>query len=73
MPESVQKNQDEFTILTVPEVAEYLRVSDAKVYRLVRQGRLPVVRIGKVWRFRKDLLDQWLTQCAESSLKKEGP
>ena len=72
MPKSVQKNQDEFTILTVPEVAEYLRVSDAKVYRLVRQGRLPVVRIGKAWRFRKDLLDQWLTQCTESSLKTEG-
>lgn len=71
MPKSAQKHEDESMILTVPEVAAYLRVSEAKVYRLVRAGRLPVVRIGKAWRFRKDLLDKWLCQCTESSLKKE--
>jgi excisionase family DNA binding protein len=49
-------------ILTVKEVAEYLRMSEAKVYRLVKQGVLPVVRIGKTWRFRKDLLDAWLRE-----------
>jgi excisionase family DNA binding protein len=70
MPKSVQKNQDEFRIMTVPEVASYLRVSDAKVYRLIREGRLPVVRIGKAWRFRKDLLDAWLCERTESFLKK---
>jgi excisionase family DNA binding protein len=71
MPKSVQKKKDGFPILTVPEVAEYLRVSEAKVYRLVREGRLPVVRIGKAWRFRKDLLDDWLYQRTESCLKTE--
>jgi excisionase family DNA binding protein len=63
--------KDEFTILTVPEVADYLRLSEAKVYRLVRAGRLPVVRIGKAWRFRKDLLDNWLCERTESCLKTE--
>lgn len=72
MPNSVQKKTDEFTILTVHEVADYLRVSDAKVYRLVKEGRLPVVRIGKAWRFRKDLLDNWLCQLTELGLKKEA-
>jgi hypothetical protein len=33
---------------------------------------LPVLRIGKTWRFRKDLLDNWLSQCAETSLKANG-
>ena len=56
-------------IWTVHEVAEYLRMSEAKVYRLVKTQQLPVVRIGKTWRFRKDLLDQWMSQCTESSLK----
>jgi excisionase family DNA binding protein len=51
-------------IMTVKEVAVYLRVSEAKIYRLVKEGTLPVVRIGKAWRFRKDLLDEWLRECS---------
>ena len=72
MPESIQKMSDNLTILTVREVAEYLRMSEAKVYRLVKAGSLPVVRIGKAWRFRKDLLDNWLSECTESSMKTDG-
>ena len=72
MRKSISKKNDELTILTVHEVAEYLRMSEAKVYRLVKEGGLPVVRIGKTWRFRKDLLDNWLSQCTESSLKAGG-
>jgi excisionase family DNA binding protein len=72
MPESIQKKTDYLTILTVHEVAEYLRLSETKVYRLVKERRLPAVRIGKAWRFRKDLLDNWLSQCTESSLKTDG-
>ena len=68
MPESIQMKKDYFTILTVHEVAEYLRLSDAKVYRLAKERRLPAIRIGKSWRFRKDLLDNWLSQCTESGL-----
>lgn len=71
MSARIQKKSDEFTILTVHEVAVYLRVSDAKVYRLAKEGCLPVVRLGKSWRFRKDLLDQWLSQRTEASLKVE--
>ena len=51
-------------IMTVKDVADYLRMSEAKIYRLVRNGVLPVVRIGKTWRFRKDLLDEWLKECS---------
>ena len=53
-------------IMTVKEVAEYLRMSEAKVYRLIKEGALPVARIGKTWRFRKDLLDEWLKECSRS-------
>jgi excisionase family DNA binding protein len=59
-------------IWTVRDVAAYLRMSESKVYRLVKEQQLPVVRIGKTWRFRKDLLENWLNQCAESSIKKDG-
>lgn len=53
-------------IMTVKEVAVYLRMSEAKVYRLVKEGVLPVVRLGRAWRFRKDLLDEWLKECSRS-------
>ncbi len=69
---STQDKKDELAILTVHEVAVYLRVSDAKVYRLAKAGILPVVRLGRSWRFRKDLLDTWLSRRAESGLKLEG-
>jgi excisionase family DNA binding protein len=72
MPEGIQKTTDNLTIMTVREVAEYLRISEAKVYRLAKERRIPVVRIGKTWRFRKDLLDEWISQCMESSLKAES-
>ena len=57
---------------TVQEVAEYLRVSEAKVYRLIKEQHLPVMRVGKTWRFRQDRLHEWLEQSAETSLKKYG-
>ena len=72
MPDSIQTKKDFFTILTVRDVAEYLRMSEAKVYRLANERHLPAIRIGRSWRFRKDLLDEWLSQCTESSLKAEG-
>ena len=61
----------EHTILTVHEVAEYLRLSEAKVYRLVNEGQLPVVRLGKTWRFRKDLLDEWLAEQSRPEMYSE--
>jgi len=59
-----QKMVSESEIMTVKDVAEYLRMSEAKVYKLAKEAALPVVRIGKTWRFRKDLLDDWLEQSS---------
>jgi excisionase family DNA binding protein len=69
MSDNIKVKRADFTILTVREVAEYLRMSEAKVYRLANERHLPAIRIGKSWRFRKDLLDEWLSQCTESTLK----
>lgn len=70
MPGKLQQAaRDNMTIMTVRDVAEYLRMSEAKVYQLVREQRIPAARIGKMWRFRKDLLDQWLFQSMEAGIK----
>ena len=47
-------------ILTVSEVAEYLRINPQTVYRKAKAGELPVVRIGRAIRFRRIELEQWL-------------
>ncbi|HEY5270164.1 MAG TPA: helix-turn-helix domain-containing protein [Anaerolineales bacterium] len=47
------------SIMTVHDVAIYLRLSEAKVYRLAKEGCVPSFRLGKSWRFRRDLIDEW--------------
>ncbi len=49
-------------MMTTGEVAKYLRVSRATVYRLVKQGKIPVSRISKHLRFRKGSIDRWLSE-----------
>ena len=50
----------EETFLTTEEVLEYLQVNLRTVYRLIKAGKLPAVRVGRQWRFRKVDLDAWL-------------
>lgn len=47
-------------ILTLKELAEYMRVNTATIYRLVRTGKIPAFRVGNRWRFRKTSIDEWL-------------
>jgi excisionase family DNA binding protein len=46
--------------LTTKEVAEYLRVNQYTVYRLVAQKKLPAFKVGSQWRFKRSVLDHWL-------------
>ena len=46
--------------LTTEEVLEYLHVNLRTVYRLIKAGKIPAVRVGHQWRFRKVDLDGWL-------------
>jgi excisionase family DNA binding protein len=47
-------------VLTPCEAAASLRISVATLLRLSRHGEIPGVRIGKLWRYRKSALDEWL-------------
>jgi excisionase family DNA binding protein len=48
------------TFLTTEEVLECLKVTPRTVYRLIKSGDLPAVRIGRQWRFRRADLHDWL-------------
>lgn len=60
--QNMESSSDQVKVLTVHDVASYLRLSEAKVYRLAREGSVPAFRLGRSWRFRKDLIDAWMVR-----------
>lgn len=52
----------EAKVITVGELAEYLRVHRSTVYRLLKKGQLPGFRIGSDWRFNVEAIDLWQMQ-----------
>jgi excisionase family DNA binding protein len=50
------------TIMTLEEVAKYLRVHKSTIYRMAREGRIPSSRVANQWRFRKARIDEWLME-----------
>ena len=48
--------------LSVNELAEYLRMNRATIYRLAVSGKIPGFKIGRHWRFRKDTIDSWIIE-----------
>lgn len=49
-------------ILTVKDVADYLKVNERTIYRLATSGELPAFRVGASWRFRLNEIDTWISQ-----------
>ena len=63
-------------ILTVQEVCDYLRIAKPTLYRYVRSGDLPGFKMGKIWKFHKHSIDQWVqdkvTQDTQARSKSVG-
>lgn len=49
-------------ILTITEVAEYLKVAERTLYRLVAAKKIPAFKIGGSWRFLRPDIDKWIKQ-----------
>lgn len=50
----------EYSLMTLEEVARYLRLTTHALYKMAEQGRIPAMKAGRVWRFRKSEIDQWM-------------
>jgi excisionase family DNA binding protein len=55
-------------VMTVLELAEYLRVHPTTVYRLLRAKQLPGFRVGYEWRFSVDVIDRWRSGEEQASI-----
>ena len=47
-------------IMTVAELAEYLKVHRATIYGMARKGKLPAFKIADDWRFDRDAIEKWM-------------
>ncbi len=54
----IAMSQEKF--MTTKEVAQYLRVDQYTIYRLVTQKKIPAFKIGNQWRFKRSVLERWL-------------
>lgn len=65
------KTADLTTVLTIEELADYLKISKSTLYKLAQEGALPGQKVGRHWRFHREAVDQWLRQ--EPSKPTEQP
>jgi len=56
---------DQDKLLTIDELAEYLKMGRTKLYRMAQEGNIPASKVGNQWRFDREEIDQWM--------KRQGP
>jgi excisionase family DNA binding protein len=49
-------------MMTINEVAEYLKIAKKTAYRFAIEGKIPGFRVGAAWRFRKSEIDRWISE-----------
>lgn len=48
------------SLMTIGQVAQYLTVDKFTVYRLVAQRKIPAFKVGNQWRFKREMIEEWL-------------
>jgi excisionase family DNA binding protein len=53
-------------LLSVKEVADYLQLKESTVYTWAQQDKIPAIKVGRRWQFRRSDLEAWLAEHAQS-------
>lgn len=56
----------ESDLMTANEVSEYLRIPKSTVYKLVQEGKIPGFKVGRHWRFRREVFQNWIRNKEDS-------
>jgi excisionase family DNA binding protein len=56
-------------IMTMKELAEYLKLNEKTAYRLTSDGKIPAFKVGGSWRFRKTEIDSWISSQEKETQK----
>ena len=62
----------ETDIMTIKELAEYLKLKEKNAYKLAAEGEIPGFKIGGSWRFKKSEIDKWITEQSGKNASKGG-
>lgn len=53
---------EEKEIMTVKQISEYLQMDVHTIYKPARSGQIPSIKIAGQWRFKKDVIDKWISE-----------
>ena len=56
-------------IMTLEEVAAYLKLKPQTIYTWAQEKRIPAAKLGKEWRFRKSIIDEWYIQHIDEKFR----
>jgi len=56
-------------IMTLEEVAEYLRLKPQTIYTWAQSQKIPAAKLGKEWRFKKSIIDEWFIQHIDDKFR----
>ena len=57
------------SLMTIDEVARYLRMKKVTIYKHAQEGKIPGFKVGSKWRFKKSTVDKWITDKENSNRK----
>ena len=56
-------------VLTVRELARYLKMKPVTIYKHAQEGKLPAFKVGASWRFKRKTIDQWIANQENGETK----
>jgi len=60
------------SVLTIDELAVYLKISKSTLYKLAQEGKVPGQKVGRHWRFHRASIDHWLSNSRERPADRRG-
>jgi len=58
-------------LMTIKELAEYLQLEEHTIYKMARKGEIPAYKVAGQWRFKKEMIEEWLEQKLVSNGEKD--
>ena len=54
-------------VLTITELSAYLKISKSTLYKLAQEGKVPGQKVGRHWRFHREVIDEWLGKTSSAT------
>jgi excisionase family DNA binding protein len=58
-------------VLTIDELAIYLKIAKSTLYKLAQEGKLPAQKVGRHWRFHRESVDHWLKRKPSAQMSRK--